>query len=159
VIVLYERGRSGRMLEALRLDDDLANSAGIAVVRQRVLAFTLSCIIGALAGAMQALLFNIFTPDNVSFALIVDALTIVVIGGTAAWYGPVIGAAVVVWLPEVLRFAGDWRLMAQGIVVVLIVVYAPEGAVGLIRRVRALILGRRSPAGELALAGREGAAP
>lgn len=144
-VILYESGKSGRMLEALRLDEQLAESMGVAVVRQRVVAFVFSSMLGGLAGGMHALLFNIVTPDLAGFKLIVDGLTMIVIGGTAAWYGPVIGAAVVVWLPEVLAFAGDWRLLAQGVIVVLIVIYAPEGSVGLIRRLRDLLAARNAP--------------
>jgi branched-chain amino acid transport system permease protein len=63
----------------------------------------------------------------------------VVIGGTAAWYGAPIGAIVLVWLPELLRFSGEARSIVQGLIVLIIIVYAPNGAVGLIRRIRALL--------------------
>lgn len=139
-----ERGRLGRTIEALRLDEQLARTAGINVLRWRIGAFVLSCALGALSGSMNALLFNTLSPDQAGFGLIVDALTVIVIGGTAAWYGPLLGAFAVVWLPEVLRFTGDWRSVVQGAIVVVMVVYAPEGAVGLIRRVRRLLTGLRS---------------
>jgi branched-chain amino acid transport system permease protein len=109
---------------------------GVAVVRRRRVAFVLSSALGGLAGALAALSFSVLTPDDVSFSLIVDVLTIIVIGGTAAWYGPVIGAFVVVWLPEVLGFLGTARPLVQGALVVLLIVLAPEGAVGLVHAVR-----------------------
>ncbi len=142
-IIAYERGRTGRMLEALRLDDQLAASMGIAVVRQRAIAFTFSCMLGGLAGGLHATLFNVVTPDQASFTLIVDALTMIVIGGTAAWYGPVIGAFVVTWLPEILRFTGDWRAIFQGLIVVVMVVYAPQGAVGFVRWIAKTLWSKR----------------
>lgn len=138
------RGKSGRTMEALRLDEQLARTGGIDVLRWRVIAFVIASMLGALSGAVNALLFNTLSPDQAGFDLIVDALTIMVIGGTAAWYGPLFGAAAVVWLPEVLRFSGDWRTVIQGAIVVLLVVYAPEGAVGVIRRIRRFIDGLRS---------------
>lgn len=144
VLIFYERGRTGRMLEALRLDDQLAASVGIAVVRQRTLAFVLSSALGGLAGALSALLFNVFTPAEISFSLIVDVLTMIVIGGTAAWYGSVIGAFVVVWLPEILGFLGEYRPAVQAAVVVVLIIYAPGGAVGLIRRMSAGLSRRRA---------------
>jgi branched-chain amino acid transport system permease protein len=144
------RGKSGRTMEALRLDEQLARTGGIDVLRWRIIAFVLASMLGALSGAVNALLFNTLSPDQAGFDLIVDALTIMVIGGTAAWYGPLFGAAAVVWLPEILRFSGDWRSVIQGAIVVLLVVYAPEGAVGVIRRARRLVEGllsrRKDPA-------------
>lgn len=144
-IALLERGRSGRMLEALRLDDQLAASLGIPVVRNRRAALVLSAALGGLAGALSALLFSVFTPDQISFELIVDALTMIVIGGTAAWYGPVVGAAVVASLPEVFAFAGDYRPALQAAIVVVLVIYAPDGAVGLVRAVTERVRRARHP--------------
>jgi branched-chain amino acid transport system permease protein len=139
-VIFVERGRSGRTLEALRLDEQLAASSGIVVPRVRRIAFTASAALGGLAGASAALLFRIFTPDEVSFELIVDALTMLVLGGTAAWYGPLIGAAIVAWLPVVFGFASDFRAIIQALVVVLVMIFLPDGAVGLIRG-----LARRRP--------------
>jgi branched-chain amino acid transport system permease protein len=138
-IIFLERGRSGRTLEALRLDEQLASSSGIVVVRTRRLAFTLSSALGGLAGASAALLFKLFTPDDVSFELIVDALTMLVLGGTAAWYGPIIGAAIVAWLPFLLSGAEDFRAPIQALVVVLVMIFVPGGAVSLIQRAAAAI--------------------
>lgn len=145
-VALLERGRSGRMLEVLRLDDQLAGSLGIPVVRNRRAALVLSAALGGLSGACSALLFSVFTPDQISFALIVDALTMIVIGGTAAWYGPVIGAAVVAALPEVFAFAGSYRPALQAAIVVVLVIYAPDGAVGLVRAVTNRVRRARRPA-------------
>ncbi|WP_433503155.1 branched-chain amino acid ABC transporter permease [Pseudonocardia halophobica] len=134
-VAVAERGRSGRILEALRLDDQLAEALGVDVVRRRRVAFVLSSALGGLAGSLSALSFSVLTPDEVSFSVIVDVLTVVVLGGTAAWYGPVIGAFVVAWLPEVLGFLGTARPLVQGALVVLVIVLAPEGAVGLVQAV------------------------
>lgn len=161
ILVAYERGRTGRMLEALRLDDQLAGSVGIAVVRQRIVAFVLSSVFGGLAGALSALLFNVFTPDEISFGLIVNALMIIVIGGTSAWYGPLVGAFVVVWLPELLGWTGDLREIVQAAVIIALIIYAPDGFVGLVRRLRRLVGRRRArrPATGTVAVGRPGEAP
>lgn len=143
-LALLERGRSGRALEALRLDGSLAGSLGISVVNSRRAAFVLSSSLGGLAGAFSALLFGIFTPEDVSFHLIVDVLTMIVVGGTAAWYGPVIGAAFVAWLPELLAFTGTDRPIIQAFFVVVVVIVAPKGAVGVVRSLAALVRRRRA---------------
>jgi branched-chain amino acid transport system permease protein len=139
ILIAYERGRTGRMLEALRLDAQLAGSVGIAVVRQRDVAFVLSSMFGGLAGALSALLFNLVTPADIGFGLIVNALMIVVIGGTSAWYGPLIGAFIVVWLPEILGWTGGAREIVEAIVLIALIIFAPDGAVGLIRRLRRFV--------------------
>ncbi|WP_181781633.1 branched-chain amino acid ABC transporter permease, partial [Pseudonocardia pini] len=144
-VALLERGRSGRILEVMRIDDTLAEALGVAVVRRRRVMFTVSCALGGLAGALSALTFSVLTPDEVSFGLIVDVLTIIVVGGTAAWYGPVIGAFVVVWLPELLGFLGEFRPIVQAALVVVIVVCAPDGAVGLVRSIRARLTPSTEP--------------
>lgn len=136
-LAFLEHGRSGRTLEALRLDRSLAGSLGVSVVNARRAAFAVSSALGGLAGAFAAMLFGIFTPSDVSFALIVNVLTMVVIGGTAAWYGPVIGAAFVAWLPELLSFTGTERPIIQAALVVVVVVVAPQGGVGVVRSVTA----------------------
>jgi branched-chain amino acid transport system permease protein len=132
-LALLERGRSGSAMEAVRLDPALAESMGIHVARVRRATFTLSAALGGIAGSFSAMLYGIFTPQDVSFHLIVDVLTMIVIGGTAAWYGPVIGAAFVAWLPEILSFAGTDRAILQAALVVVVVVLAPQGGVGLIQ--------------------------
>jgi branched-chain amino acid transport system permease protein len=134
VVWALGRGRSGRTAEALRVDEPLAPSLGIDVRRQRLAAFALSGVFGALAGGANALLFNALSPDQFGFALIVDVLTVLVIGGVHSWIGPLIGAIVVTWLPTWLSFLGSARPEVQGAVVVLIAVWLPDGIVGVVRR-------------------------
>ena len=140
IVALLDRGVIGRSLAAVRTDETLAAANGIDVVRHRIAIFVLSGAFGALSGAMNALLFNTLSPDQGGFPLILDAMTMVVLGGAAAWWGPVIGAFVVIWLPEILAFTGDWRAVVQGALVVLVVVYVPGGIVAVVRRVRALVV-------------------
>jgi len=127
------RGRSGRTSELLRVDQALAPSLGVDVRRQRVAAFALSGALGALAGAANALLFNALSPDQFGFTLIVDVLMALVIGGMTSWAGPLLGAVIVTWLPTWLSFLGNARPMVQGAIVVLMVVYLPDGLVGIVR--------------------------
>jgi branched-chain amino acid transport system permease protein len=134
-LALWERGRSGRMMEALREDEQLASTIGIDVRRRRVVIFVVSSVLGTLSGALYAMMFNTITPDQAGFGLITNVLMMVVLGGTGAWWGAVVGAFIVTWLPEILRFAEDYRSIIQGAIVVLVVVYAPEGVVGLVRRI------------------------
>jgi branched-chain amino acid transport system permease protein len=142
VLWWMERGASGRALETLRLDEQLAPSLGIDVRRTHIMAFTLSAVLGGLAGACYALMFNIVSPEQAGFPLIVTTLMMIVIGGTSSWVGPIIGAFVVTWLPTWLSFADTWRPALQGVLVLFMVVYARDGIVGvgrsLVARARSL---------------------
>lgn len=142
LLFLRERGSSGRTLEAMRLDEQLAPTLGIDVVRRRHGTFTLSGVLGGLAGALNALTFSTLAPAQVGFGLIVTALTIIVIGGISSWVGPLVGAFIVTWLPDWLAFAGEWRPVIEGAIIVLMVVWVSDGLVGLVTRARRSIAGR-----------------
>lgn len=128
-----ERGARGRVDEVMRLDESLARTLGNDIKRRRATAFVLSCALGGLAGAHDALLFSTMLPEKLGFAAIITVLTMVVIGGAYTWSGVIIGAVIVTWLPEVLRFGGQWRELFYGAIVILVVLYAPDGLAGIVR--------------------------
>ncbi|GEK79114.1 branched-chain amino acid ABC transporter permease [Agrococcus baldri] len=153
LLALYERGRTGRAQDSLLHDEQLAQSVGIDIRRQRIVALTLSALLGGLAGCLNVFQTGMMVSNEVGFHVVVDALTMVILGGTAAWYGPVIGAAILAWLPQMLSFADEWRLAVQGVIIVVVLVFAPQGAAGLIQRLargvaakrRSSLLKRREP--------------
>lgn len=138
LVFLLERGVLGRALEAIRIDEQLARAMGVNVSIWRAATFVLCAAMGGVAGAANTLQIGLVTPEVASFGVIIEVLTIVVVGGTGAWYGPIIGAFVILWLPEVLSFSGEWRTIIQGLVVVVIVVFMPNGFVGIVQRLHAL---------------------
>jgi ABC-type branched-subunit amino acid transport system permease subunit len=142
-LVFFERGARGRRIEALRIDEQLAQSLGVNAARERMHIFVFSSLLGCLSGAISAMLFNTLAPDQAGFSLVAAVLMMVVIGGTSAWWGALVGAFVVTWLPEIFRFADEWRVVLQAALVIAVVVYAPEGIVGGVRRLTALVGHRR----------------
>ncbi len=144
LVFLLERGVPGRTLEAMRVDEQLARAMGVNVAIWRAATFVLCAALGGLAGAANTLQIGLATPEAASFSVIIEVLTIVVVGGTGAWYGPLMGAFVILWLPEVLSFSGEWRTIVQGLVVVLIVVFMPNGFVGLVQRLASMVSRRRA---------------
>jgi branched-chain amino acid transport system permease protein len=128
-----ERGSTGRMLETMRVDERLAPTVGIDISRQRINAFVLSSMLAALSGAINVLLFSTLAPAQAGFDLLVTTLMMVVIGGISSWIGPLLGAFIVTWLPDLLTFIGDWWPAVQGFIVLVMVVFAPDGIVGLLR--------------------------
>lgn len=154
LVALSERGRLGRRIDVVRENPELALSLGISVARVRQVAFVVSGVLGACAGAMNALLRTTVTPEDVTFALVVLTLTIIIVGGSRSWAGVVLGAIVFTWLPEVLRELQSWQTVVYGVLVTLAAVWVPDGILGLLQRGwRALrSRGGAPPADELAAA-------
>lgn len=142
VVALLQSRAGGRFADVLRTDEPLARSLGIETGRMRVQTSVLSAVLGALAGALTPLIFGVLGPDESGFGLVVLGLTIVVIGGSGSWAGPAVGAVVVTLLPEALRFVEEWRDVVYGTLVVVMVLFAPSGLVGLAVR---LLRRRRTP--------------
>jgi branched-chain amino acid transport system permease protein len=129
-----ERGWMGRASLALRSDENLARSMGVRVTRERYLAFAISAALGGLAGALSAMLFRAVSPSSGGFALITLGLTMAIIGGRDSWVGAVVGAYIVTWVPEWLRFVGPWRSLVFGLVLVGVMMFFPDGLLGAVRR-------------------------
>lgn len=121
----------GRSFKALRENPIRAESLGLKVRRQTLLAFAIGSAFGGLAGAMQAPLVQFIEPS--SFALIhsLKLLLMVVVGGSGFFFGPMLGAAVVIILPEVLRFTEGYYLIIYAFLVIVLMVYSPNGLIGL----------------------------
>lgn len=121
----------GRAFKALRENPIRAESLGLKVRRQTLLAFAIGSAFGGLAGALQAPLVQFIEPS--SFALIhsLKLLLMVVVGGSGFFFGPMLGAAVVILLPEVLRFTEGYYLIIYAALVIVLMVYSPNGLIGL----------------------------
>lgn len=128
-----ERRGLGRAFEALRLNEELGVSLGLDHRRFQAFVFSLSAALGAVAGASYVLVFTTIGPETAGFHLVVVGLTMAVIGGTSSWSGAVIGALLITWAPQWLEVVGLWRNLAYGVAVILVVVFAPEGVIGVIR--------------------------
>jgi ABC-type branched-subunit amino acid transport system ATPase component/ABC-type branched-subunit amino acid transport system permease subunit len=124
----------GRRLRAMR-DDPLAASAAGAQIRQlRMIAFVLASIYGGVAGALYAGLIGYVAPETFSVADMFLLLAMVIIGGRRSLAGCVIGAVVLTVLQQELTNLSAYAQLGYGLVVVLVVVFAPAGLVGIPRR-------------------------
>ena len=121
------RSRIGRAFEAIKEDAVAASLMGIAVNAHKMLAFALGAGIAGLAGALNAHLTFFIGPSEFGFDRGVDILTMTILGGTGGLTGPVLGAAIVTLLPELLRDLRDFRTMMNGAILVLIVLFLPKG--------------------------------
>jgi branched-chain amino acid transport system permease protein len=140
LLTLMERGVLGRATVAIREDEELAQSFAVDTRSYRRFAFVLSCVLGSFAGAYHALLFGVVEPTDAGFSLIVLALTMVIIGGFGSWFGALLGAFLLTWLPLRLTSLGSWWPVIYGALMMLIATWMPGGIIGvasnLIRRGR-----------------------
>ncbi|KQS54758.1 hypothetical protein ASG36_20115 [Geodermatophilus sp. Leaf369] len=144
LVWLTQRSAAGRSIAALRHDEVLSASVGVDVRSTQARAFVASAVIAGTAGFVQTSSFGVFGPTDISFSVVVSSLTVLVVGGALHWVGPLLGGVLVAALPIYLSAAGSWNLILQAVVVLVVVVYRPDGLAGLFswawRRVR-----RRKP--------------
>ena len=122
-----KRSRVGRAFEAIKEDDTAAGLMGIDVAGHKLLAFVLGAMIAGLAGALNAHLTFFIGPNEYGFDRGVEILTMAILGGINGLIGPVLGALILTLLPELLRSLNDFRLVVNGLILVLIVLFLPQG--------------------------------
>ncbi len=125
--------RLGRAMRAVRENELAAEVVGVHTLRTKVFAFTLSAMLGGIAGALYAAGFAYISPDNSSFARSIEFLTMVLLGGVQSPFGGAMGTVLLILLPEWLRFLKQIYLAIYGLAVILIMVFLPEGIWGLVR--------------------------
>jgi branched-chain amino acid transport system permease protein len=132
------KSRFGYSLRAIHQDEDAAAAAGINTTRAKVAAFALCGLLTSLAGAVYAFQQVTIYPARL-FSIEITVLTVVmtVIGGAGTVFGPLIGAVALQFLSEFLRQNYlDWHLFIFGAVIILGVVFLPEGIVNFVSEAR-----------------------
>ncbi len=123
----------GRAMRAVAQSETAARALGIDPTRQRVLAFVLSSVYAGVAGGLYAYLNRYVNPDTFSFSDSIRFLLMVILGGAGTSFGPLIGAGVLTWIPNVLQAFGKWQLFAYGALLALVIFFLPKGIVGSVR--------------------------
>ncbi|BDG01662.1 branched-chain amino acid ABC transporter permease [Anaeromyxobacter oryzae] len=167
-----QHSKLGYYFQAIREDQDAAHSLGISLSFYKSIALAISAAFTALAGGVYAMFVKFIAPDIVfGIDVSVQFVLICIIGGIGTIYGPVIGAMVLVPLSEILRnprglvqigvlspdskfvdfveaHLSNAHLLVYGILVVVVILFAPDGVVGLLRRATAGLRRRRAAAQE-----------
>lgn len=127
----------GRSLQAMRDDELAARSLGIPVRRLKLEAFLLASALVGMAGGMYASYVSYIDPTSFSIDESILMLSMVIVGGTGNLRGPVVGAAVLIAIPEILRFlalpdaiGANVRLLAYGLLLILMMHVRPQGIAG-----------------------------
>jgi branched-chain amino acid transport system permease protein len=125
--------RLGRALIAIRENEELAQSLGIETMRYKIFAFTLGGGLAGIAGAFYAHYILFISPVTFTIGESINILVMVIFGGMTTLAGPIIGAAILTILPELLRMAGALRLVIYGLALMAFIVWMPQGIVGTVR--------------------------
>lgn len=125
------RGLTGRAFAVARENDLAAQSIGIDIWRLRWIAFLWSAAYAGLAGALYVRTVKVISPEVLEFHIMVVVLTMAVVGGRTHVAGAIIGAFLLVHLPEWFRGLDRYYLIAYGAVLLVAIIVAPNGLVGL----------------------------
>ena len=119
--------RPGRAWEAIRQDEDVAMLMGVPTLRYKIWAFSIGAAIGGAAGVIFASKSMYVAPDMFSFNISVLVLSCVVFGGIGNIWGVIVGAVILAYLPERIRFISDARQLVFGLALVIIMNVRPDG--------------------------------
>lgn len=124
-----EHSNLGRSFKAVREDEIAASTSGINLTFTKVLSFALSAFWAGIAGSLYAHMSSYISPDTFSFDQSIVFLTMVLMGGAGTVLGPIIGAIILTFVPESLRFLQEYYMALFGIVIVLFMLFIPQGLV------------------------------
>ena len=126
----FLRSRWGVACVAVREDPVAAELSGVRLFRTRLLSLVVSAVYCGLSGGLLAHFLSFIQPVMFTLTQSTQLLAAVIAGGMGSITGPLIASFVFIALPEALRVAQMWRLVAYGLLLVLIMVYRPQGLMG-----------------------------
>ena len=126
----------GRAFAALRDNPIRAESLGVNIMAYTLLAFAIGAAFAGIAGAYFAALVQFIEPAPFNLSASLIMLLMVIVGGSGRFFGPMLGAAIVILLPEWLRFMKDWYLVMFGLAVVALMIWLPGGLLSIPERLR-----------------------
>jgi len=125
-----EKSWLGRAFQAIREDEEAAQTMGIDPRKYKILAFAIGAALAGFSGSLLAHFKTSITYQNFGFDKSIEILTMSILGGMDSIPGAITGAAVVKLLPEVFRPFVEYRLVVYSIVIVLVLVFMPQGILG-----------------------------
>jgi len=143
VIWWLQRSWVGLAWRAIREVQEIAEVMGVNVPKFKILAFLISTALAGIAGVLYAHFILFITPSDFVLANSIFALTLAIFGGLGTIRGPILGAIILTLLPEFLRFIQNYRNLTYGLLLVIILLFQPQGLFGdksfLWRRLKALL--------------------
>lgn len=143
----------GRAIISIREDEIASNAMGVNVFYMKMFSFTLSAFIAGIGGGLYALFFGYLNPTMFNFLKSCDFLVIVVLGGMGSILGTVVTGFILTYLQEFLRFFQDYRLVIYPLILITIMLFKPNGLIGLIEDFQKWRRKRFAPQKEILKAG------
>ncbi|HEX9711696.1 MAG TPA: leucine/isoleucine/valine transporter permease subunit [Actinomycetota bacterium] len=131
-----QASRMGRAWNAMREDQAVAEAMGVNIVAAKLWAFVLGAIMASLGGAMFAHRVGTVFPHSFNIIVSITVVVIVIVGGMGSVPGVIVGALVLVGLPELLREFEEFRFLLYGVVLIFMMLKRPEGFIPSRRRQR-----------------------
>ena len=127
VAIRLKHSRLGRAWMAVREDEDVAEAMGINLVSTKLLAFAAGAAFSGISGAIFAAKIGSIYPHSFQLLISFNILALIIIGGMGNIWGVMLGALVLVGLPELLREFSEFRLLVYGVVLIFMMLQRPEG--------------------------------
>jgi branched-chain amino acid transport system permease protein len=124
------RSHLGRTWRAIREDDVAARAYGVRPNRYKAIAFACGGLAAGIGGGIAAHLYSYINYQTFDSQVSILALTMVILGGLGSVVGAVAGAIALISLPELFRFAADYRMLIYGVILLLLVRFRPQGLFG-----------------------------
>ncbi len=141
IVVNLIESPTGRAFRAIHDSETASRVLGVDVARYKLLAFVISAVFTSVAGSYLALLDGFVTPNTTSFLLSIELVVMAVLGGLGSIVGSIVGAAILVILPQALTVFHDYEHIVLGAIIVVFLIFLPSGIVpavaSLFRRRRA----------------------
>jgi ABC-type branched-subunit amino acid transport system ATPase component/ABC-type branched-subunit amino acid transport system permease subunit len=134
VLQNFVNSRLGRAMVAVRDNPLAATSSGVSLLSVKMFAFVVSAALAGLGGAFYAVQKTVISVDDFGTDFSIFFLLIMVVGGAGRLWGPIVGTLVFFLVPEVLGALQSWRLLVYGVVLLMLMLFAPEGVVGGVER-------------------------
>jgi branched-chain amino acid transport system permease protein len=131
--------RPGRAWEAIRQDEDAAELMGVATLKYKIWSFTLGAAVGGAAGVLYASKNLYIAPEMFTLNVSILILACVVFGGIGNIWGVIVGATILGYLPDRIRFISDARLLVFGLVLVIVMNFRPDGLLPRKKREKAIV--------------------
>jgi branched-chain amino acid transport system permease protein len=126
-VIRLSHRKPGRAWEAIREDEDVAEFMGVATLKYKLWAFIIGGAVGGLAGAIYASQIRSIQPELFTLNLSIMILACVVFGGMGNIWGVILGAVILGYIPEKLRFLSDYRIIFFGLLMVVMMNIRPNG--------------------------------